>query len=126
MCPRMSQSWHLLHLMFLFDLQGSGLNDCDAVDSGSLNRQVRYRQRMKENLRRWFRKEYVGQLFLATEKKGRKLQPREVVLLAVENSKKLEWSLAVVEELIPGRDGEVWLVKLRTTSGILLRPIQRV
>jgi len=81
---------------------------------------------MKENLRRWFRKDYVGQLFLATEKKGRKLQPREVVLLAVENSKKLEWSLAVVEELIPGRDGEVWLVKLRTASGILLRPIQRV
>ena len=30
-----------------------------------------------------------------------------------------------VEE-IPGRDGEVRLVKLRTASGFLLRPIQRV
>jgi len=32
--------------MFLLDLHGSGLADCDAVDSGSLNRRVRYRQRM--------------------------------------------------------------------------------
>jgi len=37
-----------------------------------------------------------------------------------------DWPLAVVEELIPGRDGEVRLVKLRTASGVLLRPIQRV
>jgi len=65
-------------------------------------------------------------LVLAAKKKVRKFQPREVVLLGVENSKSLEWPLAVVEELIPGRDGEVRLVKLRTASGVLLRPIQRV
>ena len=29
--------------MFLLDLKGSGLPDCDAVDSGSLNRRVRNR-----------------------------------------------------------------------------------
>ena len=65
-------------------------------------------------------------MVLAAKKKGRQLQPREVVCLGVENSKWLEWPLAVVEELIPGRDGEVRLVKLRTASGVLLRPIQRV
>ena len=32
----------------------------------------------------------------------------------------------MVEELIAGRDGEVWLVKLRTASGVLLRSIQKV
>jgi len=42
--------------IFLLDLQGSGLADCDAVDSGSLNRRVSYRQRMKESLRQRFRK----------------------------------------------------------------------
>jgi len=68
----------------------------------------------------------LGQLVLTAKKKGRKLQPREVVLLGVENSKRIDWPLAVVEELIPGRDGEVRLVKLRTASGVLLRPIQRV
>jgi len=54
------------------------------------------------------------------------LQPHEVVLLGVENSKRIDWPLAVIEELIPGRDGEVRLVRLRTASGVLLRPIQRV
>jgi hypothetical protein len=32
----------------------------------------------------------------------------------------------VIEELIPGRDGEVRLVRLRTASGVLLWPIQRI
>jgi len=64
-------------------------------------------------------------LVLPSKKKGRKLQLREVVLLGVENTKSTDWPLAVVE-LIPGRDGEVRLVKLRTASGILLRPVHRV
>ena len=68
----------------------------------------------------------MGQLVLTAKKKGRKLQPREVVLLGVENSKRMDWPLAVIEELIPGRDGEVRLVRLRTASRVLLRPIQRV
>ena len=68
----------------------------------------------------------MGQLVLTSKKKGRKLQLREVVQLGVETTKRIDWPLAVVEELIPGRDGEVRLVKLRTASGVLLRPIQRV
>jgi len=33
--------------MFLLDLMGVGLADCDAVDSGRLNRRARYRQKAK-------------------------------------------------------------------------------
>jgi len=47
---------------------------------------------MKDSLRQRFRKEYLGQLVLSAKKKGHKLQPREVVLLGVENSKSL-WLL---------------------------------
>ena len=112
--------------IFLLDLKGVGLADCDAVDSGRLNRRARYRQKVKESLRQRFKKEYLCQLVLTAKKKGRKLQPREVALLGVENSKRIDWLLAVVEELIPGRDSEVQLVRLRTASGVLLRPIQRV
>jgi hypothetical protein len=32
----------------------------------------------------------------------------------------------VAEELIPGRDGKVCLLKLKTASHVLLRPIQRI
>jgi hypothetical protein len=112
--------------MFLLDLKGVGLADCDAVYSGRLNLRARYRQKVKESLRQRFKKEYLGRLVLTAKKKGRKLQPREAVLIGVENSKRMDWPLAVVEELISGRDREVRLVRLRRVSGVLLRPIQRV
>jgi hypothetical protein len=78
---------------------------------------------VKESLRQRFKSEYLVQLVLTSKKKGRNLQLREVVLLGVENTKRIEWPLAVVEELIPGRDGEVRFMKLRTASRVLLRPI---
>jgi hypothetical protein len=55
---------------------------------------------------------------------SRELLPRESVLIGTENSKRADWPLAVVEELIPSRDGRVRLMKLRTVSGILLRPLE--
>jgi hypothetical protein len=90
--------------MFLLDLKGVGVGlvDCDAVDSGRLNRWARYRQKVKESLQQRFKKEYLGQLVLTAKEKGHKLQPQEVVLHGVENSKWIDWPLAVVEELIPG------------------------
>jgi hypothetical protein len=74
--------------MFPLDLKG-GLADCDGVDSDRLNRRTIYRQKVKEILRQMFKKKYLGQLVLSSKKKGRKLQPREVVLLGVENSKRI-------------------------------------
>ena len=112
--------------MLLLDFKGVGLEDCYAVDSGRLTRRARYLQKVKESLRQRFKKEYLDQLVLTSKKKGRKMQPRKVVLFGVENSKRIDWPLPVVEELIPGRDGEVRLVKLRTASEVLLRPIHRV
>jgi hypothetical protein len=73
--------------MFLLDLKGVGLTDCDAVDSGRLNRHARYRQKVKESLRQRFKKEYLGQLVLTAKKKGRMLQLREVVLLGVKTAR---------------------------------------
>jgi hypothetical protein len=71
---------------------------------------------VKESLHQRFKREYLGQLVLTAKRKGRKLKPREVVLLGAENSKRIDWPLAVAEELIPGRDGEVRLLRLRTAS----------
>jgi hypothetical protein len=112
--------------MFLMDLKEVGLPDCDAVDAARLTRRAKYRQEIKERLRDRFRKEYLGQLMLTATKASRELLPREVVLIGTENSKRVYWPLAVVEELIPGRDGKVRLVKLRTKAGMLLRPVQRI
>jgi len=112
--------------MFLMDLRAVGLPDCDAVDAARLTRRAKYRQEIKEILRDRFRKEYLGQLMLTATRVSRELLPREVVLIGTENRKRADWPLAVVEELIPGRDGKVRLVKLRTASGILPRHVQRI
>jgi len=64
-------------------------------------------------------------LRLTATRTSRELLPREVVLIAAD-IKRGDWPLAVVEELIHGRDGKVRLVKLRTASGTLLRPVQRI
>lgn len=58
-------------------------------------------------------------MILAAKKKGHKLLPQEDVFTAEENSKRADWPFTVVE-LIPGRDGEVCLLKLKTASHVLL------
>jgi hypothetical protein len=65
-------------------------------------------------------------LVLAAKKKGHKLLPQVAVLIGEENSKRADWPFTVVEEFIPGRNGEVRLLKLKTASHVLLRPIQRI
>ena len=46
--------------MFLLDLKGVELADCDAVDSGRLNHRAGYWQKVKESLRQRFKKEHLG------------------------------------------------------------------
>jgi hypothetical protein len=112
--------------MFLMDLREVGLPDCDAVDAARLTRRAKDRQEIKERVRDRFRKEYVGTLMLTATRTSRELLPREVVLLGVDNIKRGDWPLTMVEELIHGRDGKVRLVKIGTASGTLLRPVQRI
>ncbi|GFV82585.1 uncharacterized protein TNCV_2976941 [Trichonephila clavipes] len=40
--------------------------------------------------------------------------------------KRLFWALAKIIELIPGRDGKIRTVRLKTQHGKMLRPIQRI
>ncbi|KAG5859437.1 Protein of unknown function DUF5641, partial [Gonioctena quinquepunctata] len=39
---------------------------------------------------------------------------------------KFEWPMGRVVETIPGRDGEIRVVRLKTASGELVRPVQRL
>lgn len=43
-----------------------------------------------------------------------------------DNEKRLDWPIGRVKEVIPGNDGHVRLVRVTTTRGQLLRPIQRI
>ena len=50
----------------------------------------------------------------------------DVVLVGSDDKKRLDWPLAQVKELFPGRDQIHRLVKVKTAKGYQLRPIQRL
>ncbi|GFV25994.1 integrase catalytic domain-containing protein [Trichonephila clavipes] len=71
--------------------------------------------------------EYLSQLIQKhNEKQSREPQIGEVVLVGNDNKKRLFWALAKIIELIPGRDGKIHTVRLKTQHGKMLRPIQLI
>jgi hypothetical protein len=114
--------------LFLIDDKPYGVPDLDAVDSKSLNRRLQYQQQLKNDLRKRFRDEYLGLLVHRNTKKvsEHRIRVGDVVLVGCDNKKRLEWPLARVTELIPGRDGVERVAKLKTAKGEITRPIQRL
>lgn len=49
-----------------------------------------------------------------------------VVILITENCPPLHWPLGVVEEVFPGTDGVVRIVRIKTATGSYLRPVVRL
>lgn len=115
--------------LFLQEIREVGLPDCDVIDREKLKKRFKYRQFLKEELRKRFRSEYLGQLKYASAKKlaeGRQIKLGDIVLIGNDCSKRLEWPLGRVIELLPGKDGIVRVVRLRTATGQLVRPVQRL
>ncbi|GFY45637.1 putative RNA-directed DNA polymerase from transposon X-element [Trichonephila inaurata madagascariensis] len=50
----------------------------------------------------------------------------EIVLIGDDIKKRIHWPLAKVIRLLPGKDGKIRIVELKTRTGTMLRPIQRV
>ncbi|GBN68689.1 hypothetical protein AVEN_10876-1 [Araneus ventricosus] len=112
--------------MFLIENRSSNTGDIEQLNSSSLNKRIKYRIKLLKDLRQRFKKEYLGQLVQKhNEKHSRNPQVGEIVLAGDDNKKRLFWVLAKIE-LIPGRDGKIRTVKLKTQHGTVLRPIQRI
>ncbi|KFM59784.1 hypothetical protein X975_08509, partial [Stegodyphus mimosarum] len=113
--------------MFLIENRNSGVPDVDFCDSKNLRRRVRHRQKLFNDLRHRFRKEYLGLLVQNKIQKGPSSELRlgEIVLIGDDVKKRMHWPLARVVRLIPGKDGKVRTVELKTQAGVLLRPIQQ-
>ena len=54
------------------------------------------------------------------------LQPGMLVLLQEDNLPPMSWRLAVINEIFPGSDGHVRVVKVKTSSGKFKQPIQKL
>ncbi|GFU96942.1 DUF5641 domain-containing protein [Trichonephila clavipes] len=113
--------------MFLISNKNTNIEDIEELDSNSLNKRIKYRSKLLKDLRQRFTNEYLSQLIQKhNEKESRDPQIGEVVLVGDDNKKRLFWALAKIIELIPGRDGKIRTVRLKTEHGKILRPIQRI
>ncbi|XP_033227841.1 uncharacterized protein LOC117179817 [Belonocnema kinseyi] len=105
-----------------------GVLDLHMIESNKFKNRYVYQQKIKDALRRRFRNEYLGTLVHNNKNRERhfKVNIDDVVFVQNENTKRLDWPLARVTELIRGKDGNVRVVRLRTANGELIRPIQRI
>ncbi|GFW63984.1 integrase catalytic domain-containing protein [Trichonephila clavipes] len=93
--------------MFLQEIESSDLTDIDCLDHQEINKRIRHVQTIREQLRKRFRIEYLGQLREQTQH-HRKSRPLRVI------------------QLIPGKDGHVRVARVKTEPGELVRPVQRL
>ncbi len=109
--------------MFLTGIPCSEVPEMDAAERDGFERRFRYRQRLMKDLTTRFRREYLGMLVQrGHEGKIQPIKVGDMVLIGSETRKRLDWPLAQVLELLPGQDGHVRVVRVKTASGELLRP----
>lgn len=112
--------------LFLQDLSTNEVPDLDNIERTNLSKILQHVQKLRENLKQRFKREYLGFLRSSTPKKHDEIKIGDIVLVGTDDKKRLNWPLAKVIKLFPGKDGIVRLVKLKTSKGDLLRPIQRL
>ncbi|UYV77957.1 hypothetical protein LAZ67_15003031 [Cordylochernes scorpioides] len=90
---------------------------------------TRYRElgQLKRELKQRFLKEYLGALIQKSENIDRRqLKVGDVVLIGQENLKRMFWPKGRIVNLIPGKDGRVRAAHVKTSTGTLIRALQRL
>ncbi|UYV62047.1 hypothetical protein LAZ67_1007617 [Cordylochernes scorpioides] len=90
---------------------------------------TRYRElgQLKRELKQRFLKEYLGALVQKSENIDRRqLKVGDVVLIGQENLKRMFWPKGRIVNLIPGKDGMVRVAHVKTSTGTLIRALQRL
>ncbi|XP_071033041.1 uncharacterized protein [Parasteatoda tepidariorum] len=113
---------------FIQDSKERETFDLDLIDSQHFLKRVRYLHSLRLNLRKRFYREYLGELVRShkTASKRKAITPGEIVLVESQNPNRMNWPLARVIELFPGKDNVQRVAKLRVASGEIIRPLQRI
>lgn len=112
--------------MFLMDNERSGMTEVDHVDASFLTKKMKSMRKLKEELKMRFKKEYLSLLVQQAGKSQQQLKVGDVVFLTADGVKRQNWPLARVVEILPGQDGKVRTVRVKTADSEFLRPIQRL
>ncbi|UYV74622.1 hypothetical protein LAZ67_12000313, partial [Cordylochernes scorpioides] len=113
--------------MFLQEQTDVEFPECQNMGSNPTTQKLRHLNKLREELKSRFRKEYLSLLVQRNRRiYNPKLQAGDVVLVGMDNKKRNFWPLAVIEEILFGRDGVNRLVKVKTAVGTFLRLIQKI
>ena len=78
-------------------------------------------------LKQRFEKEYLGLLVHSKSKRtAPNLRKGEMVLIGSDNKRRFFWNIRHIQLILPGTDGVQRLVRVKTSHGEFLRPIQRL
>lgn len=78
-------------------------------------------------LHKRFRSKYLEQLARRiTKRRNISVKIGDIVLVGQDNRKRLDWPLAQIIKVFPSKDDIVRLAKVKTATGELVRPIQRL
>ncbi|GBM13374.1 hypothetical protein AVEN_45201-1 [Araneus ventricosus] len=117
--------------LFLKDIRNSVTADLDKIrsaDKKELNKRLIYRKRLMSDLRLRFRNEYLSQLLQRSTIRTQVYKPKigDIVLLWKENLKRIHWPLGRILSIYASKDGIVRRAKIKTKSGIVIRPIRKL
>ncbi|XP_070152520.1 uncharacterized protein [Polyergus mexicanus] len=113
--------------MFLREIPEVTVPDFDQLEKNGLRGRYRHLTRVRSMLKERFRKEYLAELVHHGKlPSSRPVRIGDVVLVGSDNRKRLEWPLARVLDLLPGKDGVSRVAGLKLSSGELICPIQRL
>jgi len=113
--------------MFMHELPNSHVTDLELLDSSGFQAINVDRKKVLEELKMRFRREYLALLVQRGKEPGApSLKVGDVVLVGADNKKRWEWPMARIEELIPGRDGNIRVARVKTGRGSMVRPLQRL
>lgn len=86
-----------------------------------------HNERLADFWKRWS-SDYLANLppLINRCRSGQSIEVGSLVLLREDNLPRLRWPVCLIEEVYPGRDGIVRAVKVRTSKGSFVRPVQRL
>ncbi|GFQ76623.1 uncharacterized protein TNCT_331021 [Trichonephila clavata] len=102
------------------------VQDLDLNDMQNLRKRAKHLHAVKHKLKTRFQKEYISILKQTSNKVQTPLSVGDIVLISLDNKKRVDWPLAKIVEIYKGRDGVSRVARLKTQSGELIRPIQRL
>lgn len=116
--------------LFLQPTKNSEVTNVDhIIDSVSTNTILHYLQKLRrEDLKKVAKRAFS---MLVHERKSKKNQEVEVgevrvALIEDDDTKRIIYPLGVIVEMFMGKDGASIVAKVRTSNGILKRPVQRI